>query len=217
MANAVIDRVPRGESWFAGRSHCDKCNHELGVLDLIPLLSFVFLGGRCRYCHKPIGFRNFWVELWMGLGFVMLPWQLWAAWWVTLVIAVMDWETRLVSEALVVIWGILVVFQLHSFSVAQLVGVAVGVGLIGGVWAVSRGKAMGFGDVEIAAVMGWWLGWPKIGVALWVAFVIGAIVGVIKLIKRLSNLRSEIAFGPFLLIGAWISYIWGGRLWNLVF
>ncbi|OGD03760.1 hypothetical protein A2989_03705 [Candidatus Amesbacteria bacterium RIFCSPLOWO2_01_FULL_48_25] len=216
-ANAVIDRLPRNESWLRGRSHCDKCKHTLGFWDLIPLLSFVFLGGKCRYCREPIVVRNFWVELMMGLGFVMLPWQLWAIFWVTVVIAVMDWETKLVSELLVLIWGILVVLQLHSFTVAQLIGTAVGVGLIGGVWAVSRGRAMGFGDVEIAAVMGWWLGWPKIAVGLWVAFIIGAIVGSYQLSVGKARLKSEIAFGPFLIIGAWIGYIWGSNLWNLIF
>ena len=104
-----------------------------------------------------------------------------------------------------------------SFTVAQLIGTAVGVGLIGGVWAVSRGRAMGFGDVEIAAVMGWWLGWPKIAVGLWVAFIIGAIVGSYQLSVGKARLKSEIAFGPFLIIGAWIGYIWGSNLWNLIF
>ena len=216
VANAVIDRLPRGESWLRGSSHCDKCNHVLGIWDLIPIFSYLTLGGKCRYCQSPIPYRNLVVELLMGMGFVALSWQLWAIFWVTVVIAVMDWETHMVSELLVVIWGILIIAGNFQFS-SSFLGLLVGLGLIGGVWAVSRGRAMGFGDVEIAAVMGWWLGWPKIAPALWVAFVSGAIIGVIRLMRRIGGLKSEIAFGPFLLIGAWVSYIWGTYLWNLMF
>ena len=222
-ANAVIDRLPRHESWFRGRSHCDKCGHVLGLLDLIPLLSYLVLGGKCRYCRKKIANRNFGVELLLGLSFMVIGGHLLSLIvWVTVVIAVMDWETRLVSEFLVLVWGILVIadkFLISNYLVDlnSLLGLAVGVGVIGGLWALSRGRAMGFGDVEIAAVMGWWLGWPKIGVDLWAAFVAGAIMGVIKLIKRLSRLKSEIAFGPFLILGTWAAYLWGSMIWKWVF
>ena len=109
-ANAVIDRLPRHESWFRGRSHCDKCGHVLGLLDLIPLLSYLVLGGKCRYCRKKIANRNFGVELLLGLSFMVIGGHLLSLIvWVTVVIAVMDWETRLVSEFLVLVWGILVI------------------------------------------------------------------------------------------------------------
>ncbi len=75
---------------------------------------------------------------------------------------------------------------------------------------------MGFGDVEIAAVMGWWLGWPKIATAIWIAFVVGAIVGSYELLAGEKKLKSEIAFGPFLVLGAWVGYIWGGQIIRLL-
>src|SRR3989344_5493756 len=71
-ANALIDRLPRGESWVRGRSKCDSCKHELGFWDLIPLLSYLWLRGRCRYCRKKIPMRNFWVELGLGVGFFLI-------------------------------------------------------------------------------------------------------------------------------------------------
>lgn len=221
VANALIDRLPRGESWVKGRSHCDKCGHVLGISDLIPLLSYVLLGGKCRYCHKKIPVRNFLVELVMAVGISYLGYlsglsYLMGIFFVTVVIAVMDWETRLVSEWLVGLWLILVILA-NWGNWANWTGTVVGVGVIGGIWAISRGKAMGFGDVEIAAVMGWWLGWMGVAVALWVAFVSGAIIGVIKGIKGKKGLRGEIAFGPFLIFGSWMAYIWGERLWNLIF
>ncbi len=82
---------------------------------------------------------------------------------------------------------------------------------------MGRGGGRGFGDVESAAVTGWWLGWPGIAVALWVAFVSGAIIGVIRVIRGIGGIKSEMAFGPFLILGSWIAYIWGENLIKLVF
>jgi leader peptidase (prepilin peptidase) / N-methyltransferase len=93
----------------------------------------------------------------------------------------------------------------------------VGIGLIGGIWLFSRGRAMGSGDIGIAAVMGWWLGWPNILVGFWVAFVGGAIYGAIKLIKRTSTLQGEVAFGPWLVLGSWVGYLWGQKIIEMIF
>lgn len=224
VANALIDRLPRGESWVKGRSHCDKCGHVLGILDLIPLLSYLVLSAKykgCRYCHKPIPVRNFLVELILGLAFMVILGHTWAydsfvligIFFITIVIAVMDWETRLVSETLVGLWLVLVVLG----GWGDWVGALVGLGVIGGIWAVTRGKAMGFGDVEIATVMGWWLGWPRIVPALWVAFVSGAIIGIWQLAVGKLKMKSEIAFGPFLVFGAWVAYFVGDIMIKYVF
>ena len=179
-ANALIDRLPRGESWAAGRSKCDKCKHVLAWYDLIPLLSYLVLRGKCRYCGQKISWRNFFVELIMSVGFVTVYQGLGVSvqsvsvmgiMWVTTIIAIMDWETKLVSEVMVGLWAALVVVSRLSNlgDLSYLGGMAMGVVIIGGIWAISRGKAMGFGDVEIAAVMGYGLGWPKIAAGLWVA------------------------------------------------
>lgn len=218
-ANAFIYRLPRNISWFVGRSQCTHCKHELHVLDLVPILSYLFLGGSCRYCKKPIGIRYLAVELWIAAGFLLLFLThgitefifLAIIFWVTTVIAVMDWETKLVSEHLVIIWGGVVILQGLVFgnliSISTLIGLLVCVGLIGGVWLFSKGKGMGFGDVEISVVMGLWLGWPKSALALWIGFVTGAVYGLFLLSSSKGTLKSEVAFGPFLILGAWMGYI----------
>lgn len=206
VANALIDRLPRQESWFSGRSHCDKCKHTLSVFDLIPIVSYLWLRGKCRYCHSPIKIRNLVVELILAIGFVVVnSWSLALILWITVTIAIMDWETQLVSELLVAVWVVVVVVShLSNLSdLSHLIGLFVGIGLIGGIWALSRGKAMGFGDVEIAAVMGFWLGWPNIFWALEIAFISGALVGVLQILVRKNKLKGRIAFGTFLIIGAW--------------
>lgn len=88
--------------------------------------------------------------------------------------------------------------------------------VIGGIWLITKKKAMGEGDIEIAAVMGWWLSWPNIMIALWVAFVTGAVFGLWSLVAGKAKLKSEIAFGPFLVIGSWVGYVWGDKIWALI-
>ena len=204
VASAVVYRLPRGLSWWRGRSVCSQCKHALAWFDLIPLLSYLQLQGKCRYCHKAIGIRYFLVELVMAVGFAYFQSPLLAALlFITVIISFMDLETMLVSDWMVGAWFILVVLS-TQYSVLSFYGLLAGIGVIGGIWALSRGRAMGFGDVEIIAVLGMWLGWPKIGVAMWWAFVIGAVVGVIKLWRGKAKLKSQIAFGPFLILGGWI-------------
>lgn len=217
VANAVIWRLPRGQGWWPGRSACPHCGRTLAWWELVPVVSWLGLAGKCSRCRRPIGVRYLLVELVMAAGFGLLApinLLLVAIFWLTVVIAAIDWETRLVNEGLVAAWAALVfVSNLGNLgNLSHLGGAAAASALIGGIWAVSRGRAMGWGDVEIAAVMGWWLGWPLILPALMVAFVSGAVVGVALVVKRQVSLKSQIAFGPFLIAGAWVGYFWGDIL-----
>ena len=209
VANAIIYRLPRGIAWHTGRSMCVKCKHALSFFDLIPVLSFIFLGAKCRYCKKPISWRYFWVELFLGLSFVVINSHSWSfnslILFIMTIIAVMDWETMLVSDLLIVIWTILILISNFKFQISNLYGVLAGVVIIGGLWLLSKGRAMGEGDIEIAAVLGLWLGWPKIITGLWFAFVIGGIYGAYLLFIKKAKLKSQIPFGPFLLIGGVIA------------
>lgn len=216
VANAVIYRLPRNIPWWKGRSICPQCKHKLGWQELVPIVSWLWLRGRCKHCKKAIGLRYLVVELVMALVFSGISgisggYILMAIVFVTVIIAVMDWETQLVSEWLVVIWAVLVVVS-SGIGISSVWGAVVGIGVIGGLWGVTRGRGMGFGDVEIAAVMGWWLGWPKVGVALWVAFVGGAGIGVLRVLRGRATMKSHMAFGTFLIIGTWIAYFWGDMI-----
>lgn len=204
VANAVIYRLPRGIAWHKGRSICPQCKHNLSLFDLIPVLSFIFLGAKCRYCKKPISWRYFIVEILSGLIFLNFGLSGFM-YWLMLVIAVMDWETMLVSDLLIVIWTILVIFNIQ-YSMSNLYGLLIGAITIGLIWLLSKGRAMGSGDIEIAAVLGLWLGFPKVISGLWFAFVIGGIYGAYLLLTKKAKLKSQIPFGPFLLIGGLIAY-----------
>lgn len=223
VASAVIFRLPRGLSWWRGRSICPKCKHELSWRDLIPIVSWLVLGGKCRYCHSPIPLRYLLVELFLGSAFTLsylsnLGNLSYFMIWITTVIAVMDWETMLVSDWLVGSWFILVLFSMnYELITMNLFGAAAAVGVIGGIWMISKRKAMGEGDVGIAAVMGLWLGWPRVVPALWISFVAGAVYGLWLLVLGKKTMKSKIAFGPFLILGSWIGYLWGDKIISYVF
>ncbi len=229
VANAVIDRLPRGESWFRGRSKCDKCRHLLAILDLVPIASYASLRGKCRYCHSPIPVRNLVVEIVLGISLLLIgrighiglidQIVLMGIAWVTTVIFVMDQETMLVSDAMVAIWAALVIFS-HLGDLGNLSylwGMGVGVVIIGGIWLMSRGKAMGSGDIGIIGVIGLWVSWPNILVALWMAFVIGAVVSCWLLVVSKKSVKSMIAFGPYLIVGGWVAYFWGDMITSWIF
>ena len=203
VANAVIYRVPRGVSWYKGRSFCPNCKHALSSCDLLPIASYLLLRGKCRYCQSPIPVRYLLVELFLGVGFVLSPLSNLGILWVSTVIAVMDWETMLVSDWMVLIWGGLVVV---SSGIGGISGGLVGMGVIGGLWLITKKKAMGSGDIGIAGVLGLWLGYPKILTTLWFAFVLGGIYGGYLLITKKAKLKTAVPFGPFLILGGWIAY-----------
>ncbi len=232
-ANALIDRLPRNVSWMSGRSKCDKCRHVLDVGDLVPVLSYVMLLGRCRYCHSPINTRNFLLEIFLGIGFVIIFWDvvdlipamralvLGLILWVTTIIAIMDAETKLVADSMVGMWGGLVIIW-HLLTRGQtvyeaVVGLILGAVVIWSLWFFSQKKAMGDGDIGIAAVVGLMAGTPGVLVALWTAFVLGGIYGVWQLMARKAKMKSEIAFGPFLILGGWVAVLFGDMMIGYVF
>jgi leader peptidase (prepilin peptidase)/N-methyltransferase len=168
------------------------------------------------------------VELLVGAGFAYLSYQfglkestvlLMFVFWATTIIAVMDLETKLVSEVMILVWGILVLtLRLGSISPEMILSLGLGFSVIGGVWLFSRGRAMGFGDVEIATVMGLWLPWQKLSVALWLAFVLGAVAGLSQVINKKASMKSQMAFGPYLILGTWLAFFCGERIlgvWGL--
>lgn len=207
VANSLIYRLPRSLDWVRERSHCPKCKHTLAGRDLTPLLSYLYLRGRCRYCHKNIGWRYFAVEIVLAIVGATQSWPILGLAFVSTVVAIMDWQTQLVSE-----WMIIVGVFFALFLPISLPAAALGAGIIGLFWALSRGRAMGFGDVEIAAWLGLWLGVSKTAVFLWVAFVLGGLIGLIGLISHISRIKDKIAFGPFLIAGAWIAYFWSDTI-----
>ncbi len=208
--NVVIYRVPRGESIVLPPSHCPNCNHRLKWLDLFPVLSFLYLKGRCRYCNAVIGLRYPLVELLTAFLSVLTWWRF--GWsldfgvylvfvYVLIGIALIDFDHQIIPNCLsyptIVIGTIFSIFQGRLGE--ALVGGIIAGGLLLLV-ALIYPKGMGMGDVKYLALVGVFLGLEK---ALYVLF-LGSVFGVLiimpmMLMKRF--VRSQpFAFGPFLVI-----------------
>ena len=233
----VLYRLRRGDSALKGRSVCDHCRKQIAWYDNIPLLSFFLLGGRCRYCRKPINPEYPLIEFLVGVQFVWVYWLLkinfnWFNWvegwysfgllvyWLVLfsgllALAIFDWKYRLIPDQilmpLIVIAG-LRLFISHQWPV--LLAALGSMAWLGGLHYLTRGKGMGWGDVKLAFLMGLVLGWPLILVAYFVAFLTGSLAGVILVIVRRKSLKTKIAFGPFLVLGLILAKLWGWSIWR---
>jgi len=220
--NCVIYRL-EAQKTLKGRSYCPKCKHTLGILDLIPVFSYLFLEGECRYCNKKISIQYPLVELITGVLFVLLisnfitSLYLFFVFSVFIIVFVYDLKHYLIPEKLVyVAIGITFIYQLFSSEVYNPVLSAITAGLFFFIlWAVSKGKWMGDGDIWLAVLMGMFLGFPNIVVALFSAFIIGAIIGVIMIILGQKKIKSQVPFGPFLIIGTFLAFFFGQQLISL--
>ena len=241
--NVLIDRLPQ-EKKITGRSVCDHCHHQLAWYDLIPILSFFLLKGRCRYCRKKISFQYPLVEILTGLMFVfvfvflqitnnqfqiryLLYWLLVISYWglisCFIVIFFSDVKYHLISDY--ILW-VLFCFSLFfhlatNFNLFQLISIYFFSSIIVAfpIWLIyflSKEKAMGLGDVYLSAILGFLLGWQKGFLALYLAFVLGGFLGFLLILFGRKKLKSKIAFGPFLIIGAFVMLFFGKTILNMV-
>jgi len=232
--NVCIDRLPRNESILNPPSHCEACHHRLTVKDLIPIFSYLWLKGRCGYCHAAIPKRVFWVELAMGIIFLFLYW--WCGLSVELavmafyaclftIIFVVDLEKGLILNK-VVYTGMAVallvagfVYQpwLMSWSLPSIaisaIGGGIGFVLFLLIAIISRG-GMGWGDVKLAALIGLTTGFPLIFIALLIGAILGGVVAVVLIVTKKKKRKETIPFGPFLSLATVVTLLWGSQILN---
>ncbi len=234
--NCLIYRLEE-EKTIKGRSFCPHCRHTLIWKDLLPVLSFLVLRGKCRYCKKKISFQYPAVEILTGLVFLLIFINQFSSQQEILSISFSGIARTsflfYITSSLIAIF----VYDLKHFlipdkilfpatAVALLYRIAESPHLIGNyilavligsafflsVFLISKGQWIGFGDVKLAILLGLILGFPKIILGLFLAFFFGAIIGVIMMVFQKRGLKSEIPFGPFLIIGTAISFFWGSQM-----
>ena len=233
--NVVIYRLRTEEKGFRSRSACPNCHAVLRAIDLVPVLSFVLLRGKCRDCRKPISWQYPVVEVSVMVMFLAAFFRhggaevLTNGQWLALardaffilvltVVFVIDLIDMVVYDS-VTIPAALIALVLNVLTGSPLSGLLLAA-LIGGgffllQWLVSRGKWIGGGDVRIGAMMGAMLGLQGVLAALLIAYVVGAIVAVILLANKKTSWSSQMAFGTFLSFATVVVLLWGDRLWAL--
>ncbi len=222
--NLCIDRLPEGRSIISPPSHCDACGHRLGPFDLVPVLSYLWLRGRCRYCAARIPLRILAVECGTGLLFVLL-WHLYddslqlalATLYILflIVILVVDLEHHRILNRLVYPGLALALltapFVPHHYLLELLGGGLVGFGLLFLIVLAYPG-GMGMGDVKLAAFIGLMVGFPGILVALFLSFMAGGTAAASLMLAGLKGRRDPIPFGPFLAMGGMVSMLYGDTI-----
>lgn len=238
FANAAIWRIKVKKDIVHDRSECVHCHHKLAAIDLVPVVSWLMLGGKCRYCHKKID-DNPLVEVGVAVYFIasylvwpvmlssnyaILDFSLWLLYGVGLAILfVYDLRWYLLPDK--VVWplvGLGVIdfvarglnghWDASRFAVEGVLAVAIISGLYYLLYAISRGKWVGLGDIKLGLFMGLALGWEGAIVALLLANVIGCLVVIPGLIMGKLRRDSQVPFGPFLIAGFVIAGIYGQQL-----
>lgn len=206
--NVLIYRLPASLP-LTGRSFCPNCKKKISWYDNIPLLSFFLLGGKCRFCHSPISLQYPLVELATGTLFLLVAYFYWGVlgswgvlgYWVIIsvlvAIFVIDLKYQVVPD-LLIFPAIPVALLLSQDLLSSLLS-ACGASLFFLVLHfLTRGRGMGLGDVKLVFLMGIILGFPKIILGLYAAFLTGALVGVILILAGKKKFGQHLPFGPFL-------------------
>ncbi len=222
--NVVIFRLEKGEEIIFRPSHCPHCSHNLQARDLIPVVSFLFLGGKCRYCRGKISWQYPLVEAATGLIFLLIwnlgipPVQRLSLMGIAcalIIIFIFDWRHCLIPDQ--ILWPALIFSALYHCQDFQMIYVWAGLGFAFTLFIpyfISHEEWMGLGDVELAGFLGFWLGPEKSFLCLLLASFIGAIIGLSLVIAKKKSMKSSLPFGPLLILGGILAYGWGDFFLN---
>lgn len=226
--DTTLSEAPKYNLW-GPRSACPECGHTITALENIPVLSWLWLRGRCSACSKPISIRYPFVELLAALLSAAVAWKwgmsmqtLGALFfvWVLLALAFIDLDTTLLPDSLTLplLWlGLLFNLGGHFASLPDaVIGAMAGYLVLWSVYWLFRlatGKdGMGFGDFKLLAAIGAWLGWQLLPVTLLLASVVGAVIGVAMIVFVKHDRRVPIPFGPYLAGGGLVALFFGADL-----
>ena len=210
-------------------SHCPACGHRIGPLENVPLLSYLFLRGRCSACRAHISLRYPLIE---GLTALMtllvclrfgLSWQALAALpltWGLIALAFIDYDTQLLPDAITIplLWAglLLSLFGTFTDSSSAIIGAAAGYLSLWAVFQLFRlatGKeGMGYGDFKLLALFGAWFGWQFLPQIVLLSALTGALLGTLLIVLGRHARSVPMPFGPFLSVAGWICLLWGQQL-----
>jgi len=232
--NVIIYRLRLMES-IAGRSYCPHCKHKISWYDNIPLLSFILLRAKCRTCKGDISWQYPLVEFLSGIIFLLVAKYFLiigsvTTYWETLfyliifslLLVLLAYDWKFMEVPILIFWIILGTSTIY-FIYSDFIGLQSGIdtislrtisGLVGGFTAwifffslvfFSKEKWMGWGDVYIGFLVGFILGWPNILIGLLLSFAIGAVYAIIAMLVGKKNMKSQIPFIPFLVVGTMLT------------
>ncbi len=244
--NVVIYRLPKGEEIVIKPSHCMKCGERIKPYDLLPVISYIILRGKCRYCGEKFSIQYLLVELLTAISLVGIyfafGWTSPADTIAMMVLVSMFIAIFVIDVYHYIIPNEIIVFGLVSgviFSILKGVnfnnlslfnwdvlkdsglGLVVGISVfflivILGEWFM-KAEAMGMGDVKLMGVVGLFLGFKLTVLSMFLAFIIGSIISIFLLVTKIKGRRDQIPFGPFIVLGSMVAAIWGTQILSWYF
>jgi len=220
--NVVIYRTPIKESIVYGRSHCTKCNHTLSPFELIPVFSYLLLGGKCKVCKSPISMRYPLIELLTGILFIVayitfgLTFQLGISLiliLILIVITMIDIDTLEIYDRFQIMLLVVAIIQVFVTKLPILdhfIGFFI-ISIPFYIIAVLT-DGIGGGDIKLIAIGGLLLGYKATLVAFFIAVILGSILAIYLMIVKKSDRKTQIAFGPFLCIGILIAFLFSDTI-----
>ncbi len=211
------------------RSRCLACGHAITALENIPLVSYLWLRGRCSACNSRISLRYPIVELVSGVLAVIAAWRFGVTvqaagamllTWALVALSAIDLDRRLLPDNITLpfLWlGLLFnLFGTYTSVESSLLGAMAGYGILWLVYQLFRlatGKeGMGYGDFKLLAMLGAWLGWQALPAVILLSSLVGAGVGVALIVLRGHDRDVPIPFGPYIAAAGWITLLWGDQL-----
>ncbi|MDG2107312.1 MAG: A24 family peptidase [Woeseiaceae bacterium] len=220
------------------RSRCPYCDQLITVLQNIPLISYLFLKGRCANCKKPISFHYPLVELITASLTAITVWhfgnniEALMAVMLTLAlitIAMIDAETQLIPDSIVLplLWVGLSMSLFHPLSTTKMLFISPSDAIIGSLagylilWSVfwlfkliSGKDGIGYGDFKLLAALGAWLGWQQIPIIIMMSAALGIVINIFLVVFKGKDKNIPIPFGPYIATSGWIAMLWGETIKN---
>lgn len=211
------------------KSHCPQCKQAIGAMENIPLISFIFLKGRCRTCKTHISWRYPLIEILTAILSVIIAlcfgfsWQTFAGLiltWALLALSIIDWEHQILPDNITfpLLWLGLIFNIQHVFTdlTSAIIGVIAGYLFLWSVYWLfkffTHKEGMGYGDFKLLAMLGGWLGWSALPKIILISSFLGAGTGITLILLKQHSREQPIPFGPFLALGGWITLLWGDNL-----
>ncbi|HUO77574.1 MAG TPA: prepilin peptidase [Thermodesulfovibrionales bacterium] len=233
--NVCIHRLPRNLSVIFPSSRCPSCNIPIKTYDNIPLLSYLLLGGRCRYCKTRISLRYPLVEALNALMYVLVLWRFGFGWHMPvlfafcsamIVITFIDLDFQIIPDTItlpgipvgLITASLVLQDPFDRSSILGLGGAIIGLftgGVLFYVIAVLSKGGMGGGDIKMMAMVGSFMGWKSVLLTTFAGSLLGSCVGIFLMVVKGKGRKTKVPFGPFLAAGALISLFYGQEILSL--
>lgn len=225
-------QTPEKYNLWVPRSRCPSCDHQIRALENVPILSYLFLKGKCSQCGIKISLQYPFVELFTAILTTIVVWtygfsiQSFGAillTWFLISLSGIDIKTQLLPDnmTLPLLWlGIVFnIFNTYTDLTSSVLGAIFGYLSLWSVFHIFKlitGKeGMGYGDFKLLAALGAWLGWQSLPLIILLSSAVGAIIGITMIVTKLQERSTPIPFGPYLAIAGWIAMLYGNQLMEL--